>query len=284
MPMEVKTITIIGSGLMGAGITQVAAQAGFQVNMIDISREIVDLGLAGIDKLLERQVGKGKLPAEEKGRIMARIVPGTGLEVCGDSQMIIEAVPEKMDLKKEMFKKIDSLTGSEVILASNTSSLSITEIASVTKKPHRVVGMHFFSPVPVMKLVEIIPALATEPEVLSVVREVSEKMGKTVIHANNTPGFIVNRLLVPMLNEAFYLLMEGSKKEDIDQGMCLGANHPIGPLQLADLVGIDILLHTMESLYEGFSDSKYRPCPLLKEYVAAGKLGHKTGEGVYSYK
>ncbi|MHB8919060.1 MAG: 3-hydroxyacyl-CoA dehydrogenase family protein, partial [Desulfocucumaceae bacterium] len=170
------------------------------------------------------------------------------------------------------------------VLASNTSSLSITEIASVTTKPHRVVGMHFFSPVPVMKLVEIIPALATEPGVLAVVSEVAEKMGKTVIQANNTPGFIVNRLLVPMLNEAFYLLMEGNKKEDIDQGMCLGANHPIGPLQLADMVGIDILLHTMESLYEGFSDSKYRPCPLLREYVASGKLGRKTGEGVYSYR
>lgn len=282
--MEIKNITVIGSGLMGAGITQVAAQAGFIVNMIDVSREIVDRGLAGIDKLLERQVVKGKLSANEKVRIMARIVPGTDLGVCGDSQMIIEAIPEKMDLKKEMFTRIDSLTGSETILASNTSSLSITEIASVTKKPHRVVGMHFFSPVPVMKLVEIIPALGTEPEVLAVVREAAEKMGKTVIQANNTPGFIVNRLLVPMLNEAFYLLMEGNKKEDIDQGMCLGANHPIGPLQLADLVGIDILLHTMESLYEGFSDSKYRPCPLLREYVAAGKLGRKTGEGVYSYK
>lgn len=282
--MEVKTITVIGSGLMGAGITQVAAQAGFEVNMIDISREIVDRGMAGIDRLLDRQVGKGKISAQEKGRIMSRIIPGTGLEACGKSQMIIEAVPEKIDLKKDMFRKIDSLTGGEAVLASNTSSLSITEIASVTTKPHRVVGMHFFSPVPVMKLVEIIPALATEPGVLTVVREAAEKMGKTVIQANNTPGFIVNRLLVPMLNEAFYLLMEGNKKEDIDQGMCLGANHPIGPLQLADMVGIDILLHTMESMYEGFSDSKYRPCPLLREYVASGKLGRKTGEGVYSYR
>lgn len=282
--MEVKTITVIGSGLMGAGITQVAAQAGFEVNMIDISREIVDRGMAGIDRLLDRQVGKGKISAQEKGRIMSRIIPGTGLEACGKSQMIIEAVPEKIELKKDMFRKIDSLTGGEAVLASNTSSLSITEIASVTTKPHRVVGMHFFSPVPVMKLVEIIPALATEPGVLAVVREAAEKMGKTVIQANNTPGFIVNRLLVPMLNEAFYLLMEGNKKEDIDQGMCLGANHPIGPLQLADMVGIDILLHTMESLYEGFSDSKYRPCPLLREYVASGKLGRKTGEGVYSYR
>ncbi|MBF7083858.1 3-hydroxybutyryl-CoA dehydrogenase [Desulfallas sp. Bu1-1] len=282
--MEVKTITVIGAGLMGSGITQVAAQAGYKVNILDISQEFVDRGVAGINKLLQGKVNKGKLSEEEKEQIMARIVPGTNLEVCSEAQMVIEAIPEKMDLKKDMFKKIDSVTSGETILATNTSSLSITEIASVTKKPQKVVGMHFFSPVPVMKLVEIIPGLVTEKQVMDIVKEVAEKMGKTVVYANNTPGFIVNRLLVPMMNEAFYLLMEGNKKEDIDQGMLLGANHPIGPLQLADLVGIDILLHTMESLYEGFSDSKYRPCPLLKEYVAAGKLGRKTGEGVYSYR
>lgn len=282
--MEVKTITVIGAGLMGSGIAQVAAQAGYKVNILDVSQEFVDRGLANINKLLQGKVSKGKLSEEEKEKIMARISPGTDLAACGGAQMVIEAVPEKMDLKKEMFKKIDALTGADTILATNTSSLSVTEIASVTKKPHRVVGMHFFSPVPVMRLVEIIPGLVTEKQVLDNVKEVAEKMGKTVVHAGNTPGFIVNRLLVPMMNEAFYLLMEGNKKEDIDQGMLLGANHPIGPLQLADLVGIDILLHTMESLYEGFADSKYRPCPLLKEYVAAGKLGRKTGDGVYSYR
>jgi len=282
--VEIKNITVIGAGLMGSGITQVAAQAGYSVNMIDVSQEFVDRGVAGINALLGRQVSRGKISEEEKGRIMARIIPGTDLEVCADCQMVIEAIPEKMDLKKEMFKKIDSLTDGNTVLASNTSSLSITEIASVTRKPHMAVGMHFFSPVPVMKLVEIIPALATDPGVMKTVKNIAEKMGKTVVHAANTPGFIVNRLLVPMLNEAFYLLMEGNSREDIDQGMCLGANHPIGPLQLADLVGVDILLHTMESLYQGFADSKYRPCPLLKEYVAAGKLGRKTGEGVYSYK
>lgn len=282
--MEIKTITVIGAGLMGSGIAQVAAQAGYKVNILDVSREFVDRGVANINKLLQGKVNKGKLSGEEKGEIMARIFPGTELSACSEAQMVIEAVPEKMDLKKDMFRKIDSLTDAETILATNTSSLSITEIASVTKKPHKVVGMHFFSPVPVMKLVEIIPGLATETQVMDIVKQVSENMGKTVVFANNTPGFIVNRLLVPMMNEAFYLLMEGNKKEDIDQGMLLGANHPIGPLQLADLVGIDILLHTMESLYEGFNDSKYRPCTLLKEYVAAGKLGRKTGEGVYSYR
>ncbi|KJS15524.1 MAG: 3-hydroxybutyryl-CoA dehydrogenase [Peptococcaceae bacterium BRH_c4b] len=282
--MEVETIAIIGAGLMGSGIAQVAAQAGYKVNILDISQEFVDRGVAGINKLLQGKVNKGKLSGEEKEQIMARIYPGTELLACSEAQMVIEAVPEKMNLKKDMFRKIDSLTDGEAILATNTSSLSITEIASVTKKPQKVVGMHFFSPVPVMKLVEIIPGMATEKQVRDTVKEVSEKMGKTVVYANNTPGFIVNRLLVPMMNEAFYLLMEGNKKEDIDQGMLLGANHPIGPLQLADLVGIDILLHTMESLYEGFNDSKYRPCPLLKEYVAAGKLGRKTGEGVYSYQ
>lgn len=282
--MEIKTITVVGAGLMGSGIAQVAAQAGYKVNIIDISQEFVDRGVANINKLLQGKVSKGKLSEEGKEQIMARISPGTDLAMCLEAQMVIEAVPEKMDLKKDMFRKIDSLTSAETILATNTSSLSITEIASVTKKPQNVVGMHFFSPVPVMKLVEIIPALATNTKVMDTVKEVSEKMGKTVVYANNTPGFIVNRLLVPMMNEAFFLLMEGNKKEDIDQGMLLGANHPIGPLQLADLVGIDILLHTMESLYKGFNDSKYRPCPLLKEYVAAGKLGRKTGEGVYSYR
>jgi 3-hydroxybutyryl-CoA dehydrogenase len=282
--MEIKTITVIGAGLMGSGIAQVAAQAGYQVNMLDVSQEFVDRGMSVINKLLQGKVNKGTLSNENKDQIMARLSPGTDLSACSEAQVIIEAVPEKMDLKKDMFRKIDSLTGADAILATNTSSLSITEIASVTKKPHRVLGMHFFSPVPVMKLVELIPALATEKEVMDTIKDMSEKMGKKVVLANNTPGFIVNRLLVPMLNEAFYLLMEGNKKEDIDQGMLLGANHPMGPLQLADLVGIDILLHTMESLYEGFNDSKYRPCTLLKEYVAAGKLGRKTGEGVYSYR
>ncbi|WP_347489798.1 3-hydroxyacyl-CoA dehydrogenase family protein [Desulfoscipio sp. XC116] len=282
--MQINTITVIGAGLMGSGIAQVAAQAGYKVNIIDISQEFVDRGVANINRLLQGKVSKGKLSEAEKEQIMARVAPGTDLAVCSDAQMVIEAVPEKMDLKKNMFKKIDSLTSMETILATNTSSLSITEIASVTQKPHQVVGMHFFSPVPVMKLVEIIPALATDAQVMDRVKQVAEKMGKTVVDANNTPGFIVNRLLVPMLNEAFYLLMEGNKKEDIDQGMLLGANHPIGPLQLADLVGIDILLHTMESLYQGFNDSKYRPCPLLKEYVAAGRLGRKSGEGVYAYR
>ncbi|GBF33705.1 3-hydroxybutyryl-CoA dehydrogenase [Desulfocucumis palustris] len=282
--MEIGTITVIGAGLMGSGIAQVAAQAGYKVNILDVNQEFVDRGMSVINKLLQGKVNKGRLSSEEKEQIMARLSPGTDLAVCSEAQVVIEAVPEKMDLKKDMFRKIDSLTGADAILATNTSSLSITEIASVTKKPHRVLGMHFFSPVPVMKLVELIPGLVTEQEVMDTIKDISEKMGKKVVLANNTPGFIVNRLLVPMLNEAFYLLMEGNKKEDIDQGMQLGANHPIGPLQLADLVGIDILLHTMESLYESFSDSKYRPCTLLKEYVAAGKLGRKTGEGVYSYR
>jgi 3-hydroxybutyryl-CoA dehydrogenase len=282
--MEVKTFGVIGAGQMGNGIAQVAAMSGLDVIMNDIKDEFVDRGLVTITKILTRNVDKGKMTEDEKNAVLGRIKTSVNLQDMSSADFVVEAATENEALKFQIFKNLDEICESAVILATNTSSIPIGRIASQTGRPDKVIGMHFMNPVPVMKLVEVIPGIATSDETMKITWELSEKFGKTPAKSNDFPGFIANRILMPMINEAVYCLYHNvGTREDIDTVMKLGMNHPMGPLTLADLIGLDTCLAIMETLYDGFKDSKYRPCPLLRKYVEAGWLGRKTGKGFYEY-
>ncbi len=282
--MDIKTFGVIGAGQMGNGIAQVAAMSGLEVLMNDINEEFVQKGLANITKLLAKGVDKGKLAADEKDAVLGRIRTSTDIKDMAEADFVVEAAVEREDLKFKIFKNLDEICRPGVILATNTSSIPIGRIGAQTGRPDKVIGMHFMNPVPVMKLVEVIRGLATSEETFKTTWELSEKFGKTPAEANDYPGFIANRILLPMINEAVYCLFHGvGKPEDIDTVMKLGMNHPMGPLALADLIGLDTCLAIMETLHDGFKDSKYRPCPLLRKYVEAGWLGRKTGRGFYDY-
>jgi 3-hydroxybutyryl-CoA dehydrogenase len=284
--MEIKKIAVIGAGLMGSGIAQVAAQSGYEVNLMDVEQRFIDKGVGAIEGNLKRNVEKGKMLQADADAVRGNIKTFLSIpDAVADVDIVIEAVIEIMDLKRSVFKDLDEAAKESTIFATNTSGLSITEMAAVTGRPDRVVGMHFFNPVPVMKLVEVIRGFATSDSSVEIIKNLSAKMGKTAIEVQEAPGFVVNRILVPMIIEAVFVLQEGlASAAEIDDGMKLGANHPIGPLALADLVGLDTLLHVQEHLYEEFGDPKYRPPVLLKKMVRAGKLGRKSGEGFYSYK
>lgn len=283
--MTIQKVMVVGAGQMGSGIAQVIAQAGFEVKLNDMKKEFFERGLRVIAKNLTRDVEKGRKTEEEKEAILNRITMSLDLKDAFDADLIIEAATENMDIKQTIFKELDAIAPKHAILATNTSSLPITEIAAVTERPEKVIGMHFMNPVPVMKLVEIIRGLATADEVYKTVEEMTHQLGKTPVEVNDFPGFISNRILLPMINEAIYALYEGvATKEAIDDVMKLGMNHPMGPLTLADFIGLDTCLYIMEILHEGLGDSKYRPCPLLRKYVAAGWLGRKTGRGFYVYE
>jgi 3-hydroxybutyryl-CoA dehydrogenase len=282
--MSINKIAVLGAGQMGNGITQVAACAGFDVTMLDIKQEYVDRGISSIEKSLAKLVSKERMTQQDADAARARISSGIDRSVCSDCDLVIEAVPEILSLKIEIFKELDQLCKPDCILASNTSSISITEIAAATNRPDKVIGMHFMNPVPIMKLVEIINGKDTSEETNTAVIEASEQMGKTALSCNDSPGFVSNRILCPMLNEAILTFQEGvAQPEAIDGIMKLGMNHPIGPLALSDLIGLDTLLHIMNVLHEGMGNDKYAPAPLLIQMVEEGKLGRKTGQGFYEY-
>jgi len=284
-PIDIKRIGIIGAGQMGSGIAHVAALAGYDIRIIDADPKAVERALGTIDKNMTRQMKSGKITEGDKAAALKRIKTGTGYELLSDCDVVIEAAVEKEDIKREIFKKLVPHLKASAIVASNTSSISITRLAAATDRPARFIGMHFMNPVPVMTLVELIRGIATDEPTFAAVRELSIKLGKTPVAAEDFPAFIVNRILLPMINEAVYTLYEGvGSVEAIDTAMKLGANHPMGPLELADFIGLDTCLSVMQVLYEGLADSKYRPCPLLVKYVEAGWLGRKAGRGFYDYR
>ncbi|MFA9559898.1 3-hydroxybutyryl-CoA dehydrogenase [Evansella sp. AB-rgal1] len=282
--MTMEHVMVIGAGQMGSGIAQVCAMNGYHVILHDLTQEFVERGITSIQKQLKRQVEKGRMEESEMENVLQRIEVSTSLKNAAKADIVIEAAIENMETKKNIFEQLDEWAQEHTILATNTSSLPITEIAAVTKRPDKVIGMHFMNPVPVMKLVEIIRGLATSEEVYTKVRDMAVSLQKTTVEVQDFPGFVSNRILMPMINEAIYTVYEGvASPEDVDEVMKLGMNHPMGPLTLADFIGLDTCLFIMETLHEGFGDDKYRPCPLLRKYVKAGWLGRKAGRGFYEY-
>lgn len=280
----VQTIAVIGAGQMGSGIAQASAASGHNVILNDVEERFVQKGLETIKKSLSKFVEKGKLAQDEMTKTLGRIKTTTNVMDCAKADLVIEAVIEKADVKKAVFQKLDAAAGPKTIFATNTSSIPITELAAATKRPDRFIGMHFMNPVPLMQLIEIIRGHETSNETNKVIVDLAKKMGKTPVEVKDFPGFATNRILIPFINEAFYALMEGvASAKDIDQCAKLGLNHPMGPFELADFVGLDTCLYVIEVMYQGFGDSKYRPCPLLRQYVQAGRLGKKVGKGVYDY-
>ncbi len=282
--MEIKKVMVIGAGQMGGGIAQVEAMIGRKVYLNDVNLDIVNARIAFIEKLLSKNVAKGKMTEEQKAATLANLIPSTDQNDAADCDLVIEAIVEKMEIKAKVFENLDKICKPETILASNTSSLPITEIAACTTRPEQVIGMHFMNPVPVMKLVEVIRGIATSQETYEIVKAEALALSKVPVEVKDVPGFVSNRVLQIMINEAFYELYEGvATAEDIDNVMKLGMNHPMGPLELADFIGLDTILSIMNVMYEGYGDCKYRPCPLLRQYVKAGWLGKKVGRGVYKY-
>ncbi|MGA2475944.1 MAG: 3-hydroxybutyryl-CoA dehydrogenase [Terriglobia bacterium] len=282
--METKTVGVMGAGTMGHGIAQVLIRSGYTVFLHDLSQQFLDSGAERIAKGLNRDVEKNRLTGEEREKALSRLKTTTRVSDLGGADFIVEAVTENLEVKAGAFRAIEPHCGQGVIFASNTSSISITRLAAATQRPDRFIGLHFFNPVPVMKLVEVVPGLQTSPETADKAMRLAESAGKTPVRVNDYPGFISNRLLMPMINEAVYCLMESvADAKGIDDVMKLGMNHPMGPLELADLIGLDVCLDIMKVLYESFRDSKYRPCPLLEKMVNAGRLGRKTGQGFYEY-